>query len=56
MAINSCEHFVEAGDHGVICPRLHQFKLTGNIMFSLESLRIFLEGKQGDVLTPNVMP
>ena len=46
--------FVEEGDHGVICPRLQEFSLWGKCDFSLETLRVFLEGKHGDISPPNV--
>ncbi len=48
--------FAEYGDHGVICPRLQDFTCLGKIRFSLETLRIFLESKQGDFLTPGLFP
>ncbi|KJA19048.1 hypothetical protein HYPSUDRAFT_204958 [Hypholoma sublateritium FD-334 SS-4] len=47
--------FVE-GDAGVICPRLQEFQLTGMIDLSLQTLLLFLEGKQGDIPTLNVSP
>ena len=45
--------FVEEGDHGVICPRLQEFSLWGKCDFSLETLCVFLEGKEGDIAPPN---
>ncbi len=48
--------FVEEGNEGIFCPRLQEFKLTGQLIFSIETLRIFLEGKQGDIHIPNVLP
>ncbi len=48
--------FVEEGDHGVICPQPASIKLTGNIMFSLETLRYFSTENRGDIPMPNVMP
>ncbi|KJA22695.1 hypothetical protein HYPSUDRAFT_40795 [Hypholoma sublateritium FD-334 SS-4] len=48
--------FVEQGDVGIICPRLQGFEITGKIDFSLETLRLFLEGKQGKNAIPNVLP
>ncbi|KJA29540.1 hypothetical protein HYPSUDRAFT_221402 [Hypholoma sublateritium FD-334 SS-4] len=48
--------FVEEGDAGVICPRLQYFDFTGYMNFSLQTLRLFLEGKQGEIAIPNVLP
>ncbi len=48
--------FVEEGTDGVICPRLQDFKFSGYFDFSAETLQKFLEGKQGDITTPNVLP
>ncbi|KJA16348.1 hypothetical protein HYPSUDRAFT_207145 [Hypholoma sublateritium FD-334 SS-4] len=39
--------FVQAGDDGVICPRLEHFRIFGNIDLSLQTLRQFIEVKQG---------
>ncbi|KJA19021.1 hypothetical protein HYPSUDRAFT_44691 [Hypholoma sublateritium FD-334 SS-4] len=47
--------FVE-GDTSAICPRLQYFEFTGNIDFSLQTLSLFLEGKQGDLAALNIMP
>lgn len=48
--------FVEEGNAGVICPRLQYFDFTGYITFSLQTLRLFLEGKGGEIAIPNVLP
>ena len=49
--------FVEVdGDAGVTCPSLQFFKLEGAINFSLETLRIFLEGKQRLPVTQTISP
>ncbi len=49
--------FVEVeGDTSVICPRLQDFKLTGGINFSPETLRLFLEGKQRSFAALNIAP
>ena len=40
---------------GVLCPRLQHFSLYGEVDFSLETLRIFLEGKQGDITALNAI-
>ncbi|KJA19056.1 hypothetical protein HYPSUDRAFT_44711 [Hypholoma sublateritium FD-334 SS-4] len=47
--------FVE-GDTGVICPCLQDFQLIGMIDFSLQTLRLFLAGRQGDISALNGMP
>ncbi len=49
--------FVEVeGDASVICPGLQYFKFTGLINFSLETFRLFLEGKQRSFTMPNIAP
>ena len=47
--------FVE-GDTGVICPRLQDFQFEGIYDFSLQTLRLFLEGRQRGIAARNVMP
>ncbi|KJA19005.1 hypothetical protein HYPSUDRAFT_168622 [Hypholoma sublateritium FD-334 SS-4] len=48
--------FVEEDDAGVLCPRLQKFHFTGNIDFSLQTLRLFFERKQGKIALPNILP
>ncbi|KJA25392.1 hypothetical protein HYPSUDRAFT_199914 [Hypholoma sublateritium FD-334 SS-4] len=47
--------FVEEGGIGITCPLLQHFAFTGKIQFSLETLRLFLETKQGKVATLNAL-
>ncbi|KJA19035.1 hypothetical protein HYPSUDRAFT_44699 [Hypholoma sublateritium FD-334 SS-4] len=47
--------FVES-DAGVMCPCLQDFSIAGKIDFSFQTLRLFLEGRQGDIAAQNVMP
>ncbi|KJA19025.1 hypothetical protein HYPSUDRAFT_217869 [Hypholoma sublateritium FD-334 SS-4] len=47
--------FVEEGDIGVICPCLQYFCFRGKCQFSLETLRLFLEGKQGEFAALNAL-
>ncbi len=44
------------GDAGVTCPRLQFATFTGELKFSLDTLHLFLEGKQGSCATPNIAP
>ncbi len=44
------------GDAGVTCPRLQFATVTGKLKFSLDTLHLFLEGKQGSCATPNIDP
>ena len=48
--------FVAGGNDGIICPRLRGLNFAGDIEFSVETLRIFLEGKQGDIESTNIFP
>ncbi len=48
--------FVKEDDLGIICPRLQYIKITGDIHFSLQTLQLFLEGKQQGVAAPNIVP
>ncbi len=49
--------FVEVGgDAGVTCPCLQFFEVRGEINFSLETLRLFLEGKQKLPVTQTIGP
>ncbi len=49
--------FVEAeADAGVICPDLQHFKFTGQINFSLETIRLFLERKQRSFTMQSIAP
>ena len=48
--------FVEDGNQGVICPRLQEFNFSGNIRFSLATLRKFLEEKEGNFLELGILP
>lgn len=47
--------FVEGDNTGVICPRLKYLNFRGNIDFSLQTLRLFLEGKQGELATKKAL-
>ncbi len=48
--------FVEAGDTGVICPRLQCIHFSGECNFSLQTLQLFLSGKQEEIGTPDIAP
>ncbi len=48
--------FVEQGNNDILCPRLQDFSLCGQVDFPVETLRIFLEGKQGEIAMRNVLP
>ncbi|KJA19040.1 hypothetical protein HYPSUDRAFT_204950 [Hypholoma sublateritium FD-334 SS-4] len=48
------EAFVE-GDPGVICPHLQHSEFAGTVDSSLYTLRLIVEGKQGDIAEPTVM-
>ncbi len=48
--------FIEDGDVGIICPRLQYIIFTGNIDFSLETLRLFLNGRHGKTPSPDILP
>ena len=44
------------GDIGVICPHLQFATVAGQINFSLDTLCLFLEGKQGSCGMVNIAP
>ncbi len=48
--------FVEEteGNVGVLCPHLQYIDFTGDIDFSLDTLKLFLEGKHGGTAIPNI--
>ncbi|KJA25385.1 hypothetical protein HYPSUDRAFT_214078 [Hypholoma sublateritium FD-334 SS-4] len=48
--------FVEKSDASIICPRLQYFNVMGRIDFSVQTLRLFLESKQGNIATLNLLP
>ncbi|KJA19052.1 hypothetical protein HYPSUDRAFT_204962 [Hypholoma sublateritium FD-334 SS-4] len=48
--------FVEEGDSGVLCPRLQTFDFAGNVNYTPQTLRLFLESKHGEIDMPNVLP
>ncbi len=48
--------FVEEGNVGVACPRLQHFNITGRILFSVETFRLFLERKQRYTTALNIQP
>ncbi len=48
--------FVVAGNGGIICPRLQELTFLGQIRFSLDTLRMLLDGKQGNNATLNILP
>ncbi len=48
--------FIEDGDVGIICPRLQYINFAGNIDFSLETLKRFLNGRHGSTPTPDILP
>ncbi|KJA25387.1 hypothetical protein HYPSUDRAFT_426556 [Hypholoma sublateritium FD-334 SS-4] len=50
---NFLRAFVEETGVGATCPRLQHFRFRGGTDFSLQTLRTFLENKEGDIATQN---
>lgn len=48
--------FVEGGDVGVLFPLLQYINFRGEVDFSLQTLKIFLEEKHGWTAVQNVFP